>query len=65
MNIKRAIPSSTNYEMLKMVLEANLNLMELAGESLNKEKELITYSILKGIIKFGKIMEKSYIIAES
>ena len=48
-----------------MVLEANLNLMELSGESLNKEKELITYSILKGIIKFGKIMEKSYIIAES
>lgn len=65
MNIKKASLSSTNYEMLRMVLEANLNLMELAGESLNKEKELITYSILKGIIKFGKIMEKSYIIAES
>ena len=65
MNIKKASLSSTNYEMLRMVLEANLNLMELAGESLNKEKELITYSILKGIMKFGKIMEKSYIIAES
>tara|TARA_R100001244_G_scaffold46688_1_gene41711 strand:+ start:185 stop:382 length:198 start_codon:yes stop_codon:yes gene_type:complete len=65
MNIKKASLSSTNYEMLRMVLEANLNLMELAGESLNKEKELITYSILKGIMKFGKIMEKSYTIAES
>ena len=55
----------TNYEMLKMILEANLKLMELAEKSLNEEKELITYSVLKGIIQFGGVMEKSYIVAKS
>ena len=65
MNIKKATPNSTNYEMLKMILEANLKLMELAEKSLNEEKELITYSVLKGIIQFGGVMEKSYIVAKS
>ena len=65
MNIKEATPNSTNYEMLKMILEANLKLMELAEKSLNEEKELITYSVLKGIIQFGGVMEKSYIVAKS
>ena len=65
MNIKEATSSSTNYEMLKMILEANLKLMELAEKSLNEEKELITYSVLKGIIQFGGVMEKSYIVAKS
>ena len=65
MNIKEATPNSTNYEMLKMILEANLKLMELAEKSLNEEKELITYSVLKGIIQFGGVMGKSYIVAKS
>ena len=63
LTIKKATPDSTNYEMLKMILKANLELMELAEKSLTEE--LITYSVLKGIIQFGGVMEKSYIVAES
>jgi len=65
LTIKKATPDSTNYEMLKMILKANLELMELAEKSLTEEQELITYSVLKGIIQFGGVMEKSYIVAES
>ena len=55
----------TNYEMLRMILEANLKLMELCEKSLNEEKELVTYSLLKGMMKFGRTMEKSFDFAES
>ena len=56
---------STNYEMLRMVLEANLNLMKLAERSTKEEQELITYSTIKGIMEFGEVMEKSFNFAKS
>ena len=56
---------NSNYDMLKMILETNLKLMKLAEKSLIEEQELITYSVLKGIIQFGGVMEKSYILAKS
>lgn len=65
MNIKEATPNSTNYEMLKMILEANLNLMELSEKSTREEQEIITYSTLKGIMQFGKVMENSFDFAKS
>tara|TARA_R110002012_G_scaffold294122_1_gene490082 strand:- start:1571 stop:1786 length:216 start_codon:yes stop_codon:yes gene_type:complete len=55
----------SNYEMLRMILEANLKLMELSEQSLKEEKELITYSVLKGMMQFGRTMEKSFDLAES
>ena len=55
----------SNYELLRMILEANLKLMELSEKSLNEEKELITYSVLKGMMEFGRTMEKSFDFAES
>ena len=42
--------NSTNYEMLKMILEANLNLMNLSEKSTTEEQKIITYSTLKGIM---------------
>ena len=48
-----------------MILEANLKLMELSEQSLKEEKELITYSVLKGMMEFGRTMEKSFDLAES
>lgn len=55
----------SNYEMLRMILEANLKLMKLAERSLTEEQELITYSVLKGMMEFGRTMEKSFDLAES
>jgi len=55
----------SNYEMLRMILEANLKLMKLAEKSLTEEQELITYSVLKGMMEFGRTMEKSFDLAES
>ena len=51
--------------MLKMILETNLKLMKLAEKSLIEEQELITYSVLKGIMEIGRTMEKSFDLAES
>ena len=56
---------NSNYDMLKMILETNLKLMKLAEKSLIEEQELITYSVLKGIMEFGRTMEKSFDLAES
>ena len=64
-NIKKANLSSTNYEMLRMILEANLNLMELSEKSTKEEQEIITYSTLKGIMEFGQVMEGSFDFAKS
>tara|TARA_R100000781_G_C4050800_1_gene117472 strand:- start:592 stop:807 length:216 start_codon:yes stop_codon:yes gene_type:complete len=55
----------SNYEMLRMILEANLKLMKLAEKSLTEEQELITYSVLKGMMEFGRTMERSFDLAES
>ena len=57
--------NSTNYEMLKMILEANLNLMNLSEKSTTEEQEIITYSTLKGIMEFGEVMERSFNFAKS
>jgi len=65
MKIKYADINSTNYEMLRMILEANLNLMKLAEKSTTEEQEIITYSTLKGIMEFGEVMEKSFNFAKS
>jgi len=64
-NSEGANMNSTNYEMLKMILEANLNLMKLAEKSTMEEQEVITYSTLKGIMQFGKVMENSFDFAKS
>ena len=50
------------WEYLNLI---NLKLMELSEKSLNEEKELITYSVLKGMMEFGRTMEKSFDFAES
>jgi len=42
-----------------------LKLMKLAEKSLTEEQELITYSVLKGMMEFGRTMEKSFDLAES
>ncbi len=65
MKIEHANINSTNYEMLRMILEANLNLMKLAEKSTTEEQEVITYSTLKGIMEFGEVMEKSFNFAKS
>jgi len=56
---------STNYEMLRMVLEANLNLMKLAETSTKEEQELITYSTLRGIMEVGEVMERTFDFPQS
>jgi len=56
---------STNYEMLRMVLEANLNLMKLAERSTKEEQELITYSTLRGIMEVGEVMERTFDFPQS
>jgi|TARA_R100001530_G_scaffold46431_1_gene34931 hypothetical protein len=65
MKINVANENSTNYEMLRMILEANLRLMELSEKSTTEEQEIITYSTLKGIMEFGKVMERSFNFAKS
>ena len=55
----------SNYEMLRMILEANLKLMKLAEKSISEEQELITFSLLKGMMEFGRTMEKSFDLAKS
>jgi hypothetical protein len=56
---------STNYEMLRMVLEANLNLMKLAERATKEEQELITYSTLRGIMEVGEVMERTFDFPQS
>jgi len=65
MKINVANENSTNYEMLRMILEANLRLMELSEKSTTEEQEIITYSTLKGIMEFGEVMERSFNFAKS
>ena len=72
MNSEGANEDSTRYDMLRMILEANLKLMELSEKLIRiyeskseQEKDLITYSSLKGLMEFGEVMEKSFNIAKS
>ena len=57
--------NSTKYDMLKMILEANLKLINIYESKSEQEKDLITYSSLKGLMEFGEVMEKSFNIAKS
>ena len=59
------IKTDTKYQMLRVVLEANLELMKLAQSSTEQEKDIVTYSVLKGLIDFTSTMDKSYNIPKS
>ena len=56
---------STKYDMLRMILEANLKLIRIYENKSEEEKDLITYTTLKGLMEFGEVMEKSFDIAKS
>ena len=55
----------SNYGMLRHVLENNLKLIRLIEKENEQEKELISYNVIKGLIKFGNVLEKSYNFPES
>ena len=59
------IKTDTKYQMLRVILEANLELMKMAEVSTEEEKDVVTYSILKGLVEFTSTMDKSYDIAKS
>ena len=59
------IKSDTKYQMLRVVLEANLELMKLAEVSTEEEKDIVAFSILKGLVEFTSTMDKSYNIPKS
>ena len=59
------IKTDTKYQMLRVILEANLELMKLAQASTEQEKDIVTYSVLKGLIDFTSTMDKSYNIPKS
>ena len=59
------IKTDTKYQMLRVILEANLELMKLSQASTEQEKDIVTYSILKGLIDFTSTMDKSYNIPKS
>ena len=64
MNIHN-IKTDTKYDMLKVILETNLELMKMAEVSSAEEKDIVTYSVLKGLIDFTSTMDKSYNIPKS
>ena len=51
--------------MLRVILEANLELMKMAEVSTEEEKDIVAYSVLKGLVEFTSTMDKSYDIAKS
>ena len=51
--------------MLRVILEANLELMKMAEVSTEEERDVVTYSVLKGLVEFTSTMDKSYGIAKS
>ena len=59
------IKTDSKYQMLRVILEANLELMKMAEVSTEEEKDVVTYSILKGLVEFTSTMDKSYNIAKS
>jgi len=59
------IKTDTKYQMLRVILEANLELMKLAQASTEQEKDIVAYSVLKGLIDFTSTMDKSYNIPKS
>jgi|TARA_Y100000034_G_scaffold129929_1_gene187289 hypothetical protein len=59
------IKTDTKYQMLRVILEANLELMKMAEVSTDEEKDIVAYSVLKGLVEFTSTMDKSYNIAKS
>ena len=47
------IKTDTKYQMLRVVLEANLELMKLAQVSTEEEKDIVAFSILKGLVELN------------
>tara|TARA_R100000656_G_C3915135_1_gene121704 strand:- start:45 stop:236 length:192 start_codon:yes stop_codon:yes gene_type:complete len=59
------IKTNSRYQMLRVILEANLELMKMAEVSTEEERDVVTYSVLKGLVEFTSTMDKSYNIAKS
>ena len=59
------IKTNSRYQMLRVILEANLELMKMAEVSTEEERDIVTYSVLKGLVEFTSTMDKSYNIAKS
>ncbi len=59
------IKTNSRYQMLRVILEANLELMKMAEVSTEEERDIVTYSVLKGLVEFTSTMDKSYSIAKS
>ena len=59
------IKTNSRYQMLRVILEANLELMKMAEVSTEEEKDIVAYSVLKGLVEFTSTMDKSYDIAKS
>ena len=59
------IKTNSKYQMLRVILEANLELMKMAEVSTEEERDVVTYSVLKGLVEFTSTMDKSYNIAKS
>tara|TARA_R100001480_G_scaffold154662_1_gene160728 strand:- start:280 stop:471 length:192 start_codon:yes stop_codon:yes gene_type:complete len=59
------IKTDSKYQMLRVILEANLELMKMAEVSTEEERDIVTYSVLKGLVEFTSTMDKSYNIAKS
>lgn len=59
------IKTDSKYQMLRVILEANLELMKMAEVSTEEERDVVTYSVLKGLVEFTSTMDKSYNIAKS
>ena len=59
MNINN-IKTDTKYDMLKVILETNLELMKMAEVSSAEEKDIVTYSVLQGLVEFTSTMNSTY-----
>jgi|TARA_R100000315_G_C5140948_1_gene80613 hypothetical protein len=59
MNIDN-IKTDTKYDMLRVILEANLELMKMAESSTDEERDIVTYSILQGLVEFTSTMNSTY-----
>ena len=44
------IKTNSRYQMLRVILEANLELMKMAEVSTEEERDVVTYSVLKGLV---------------
>ena len=61
----RNIKADSKYQMLRVILEANLELMRMAESSMEEEKEIVTHQVLKGLLDFTNTLNKTFNIAKS